>query len=181
MLIDALEGAERLRRHTLHQLQRVADANWLISDLVRLLAFRRFFALRPLERGALEPVPTRSPMLEMVRLRPWWRATVARQAAQQFLLRVAQPGRNPRSGHLSTQGETGLAGYWLPRRSRAVARCGADRSEQRSYSHLLWPEPMPIVSWLKPSPMACPKGKDQHGESCACIARHQRPCSERVP
>lgn len=56
VLIDALDGAEQLRRHTLQQLERYADAEWVISDLVhmeclvgplrsadqiRLLAFRK--------------------------------------------------------------------------------------------------------------------------------------------
>jgi uncharacterized protein len=59
VLIYALDGAEPLRRHTLSQLDRYADADWVISDLVRmeclvgplrtsdqirLLAFRSFFS-----------------------------------------------------------------------------------------------------------------------------------------
>lgn len=59
VLIYALEGAEQLRRHTLQQLERYGDADWVISDLVRmeclvgplrsadqirLLAFRSFFS-----------------------------------------------------------------------------------------------------------------------------------------
>ena len=59
VLIDALDGAEQLRRHTLQQLERYADADWVIIDLVRmeclvgplrtadqirLLAFRSFFS-----------------------------------------------------------------------------------------------------------------------------------------
>jgi predicted nucleic acid-binding protein len=59
VLIDALDGAEQLRRRTLQQLERYADADWVISDLVcmeclvgplrsadqnRPLAFRRFFS-----------------------------------------------------------------------------------------------------------------------------------------
>ena len=74
VLIYALDGAEQLRSHTLQQLERYADANWVISDLVRmeclvgplrsadqirLLAFRSFFSdcsvvpLHPEERIAL--------------------------------------------------------------------------------------------------------------------------------
>ena len=34
VLIYALDGAVELRRHTLEQLERLADADWLISDLV---------------------------------------------------------------------------------------------------------------------------------------------------
>jgi len=34
VLIDALDGAEQLRRHTLQQLERYADVDWVISDLV---------------------------------------------------------------------------------------------------------------------------------------------------
>ena len=59
VLIYALDGAEGLRRHTLQQLEHYADADWVISDLVRmeclvgplrtadqirLLAFRSFFS-----------------------------------------------------------------------------------------------------------------------------------------
>jgi predicted nucleic acid-binding protein len=59
VLIDALDGAEPLRSHTLQQLERYADSDWVISDPVRmeclvrplraadqirLLAFRSFFA-----------------------------------------------------------------------------------------------------------------------------------------
>jgi predicted nucleic acid-binding protein len=59
VLIYALDGAESLRRHTLHQLEGYAAADWVISDLVRmeclvgllrmadqirLLAFRSFFS-----------------------------------------------------------------------------------------------------------------------------------------
>ncbi len=59
VLIYALDGAVPLRRHTLQQLGRYADFDWLISDLVRmeclvgplraadqirLLAFRSFFS-----------------------------------------------------------------------------------------------------------------------------------------
>ena len=59
VLIDALVGAEGLRRHTLQQLEGDAAADWVISDLVRkewlvgplrmadqirLLAFRSFFS-----------------------------------------------------------------------------------------------------------------------------------------
>ncbi len=59
MLIYALDGAEGLRRHTLHQLEGYAAFDWVISDLVRmeclvgplrmadqirLLAFRSFFS-----------------------------------------------------------------------------------------------------------------------------------------
>jgi len=59
VLIYALDGAEQFRRHTLQQLERYADADWVISDLVRmeclvgplrsadqiqLLAFRSFFS-----------------------------------------------------------------------------------------------------------------------------------------
>ncbi len=59
VLIYALDGAELLRRHTLQQLERFADSDWVISDLVRmeclvgplraadqirLLAFRSFFS-----------------------------------------------------------------------------------------------------------------------------------------
>ncbi|MEA5416623.1 type II toxin-antitoxin system VapC family toxin [Synechococcus sp. BA-132 BA5] len=36
MLIYALDGAEGLRRHTLQQLEHDADADWVISDLVRM-------------------------------------------------------------------------------------------------------------------------------------------------
>lgn len=36
VLIYALDGAVELRRHTLEQLERLADADWLISDLVRM-------------------------------------------------------------------------------------------------------------------------------------------------
>jgi predicted nucleic acid-binding protein len=59
VLIYALDGAEQLRRHTLQQLEGYANADWVISDLVRmeclvgplrtadqirLLAFRSFFS-----------------------------------------------------------------------------------------------------------------------------------------
>jgi predicted nucleic acid-binding protein len=59
VLIYALDGVESLRRRTLQQLERHADADWVISDLVRmeclvgplrssdqilLLAFRSFFS-----------------------------------------------------------------------------------------------------------------------------------------
>jgi predicted nucleic acid-binding protein len=59
VLIYALDGAEHLRQHTPQQLERYADADWVISDLVRmeclvgplrtadqirLLAFRSFFS-----------------------------------------------------------------------------------------------------------------------------------------
>jgi predicted nucleic acid-binding protein len=59
VLIYVLDGAEGLRRHTLQQLEHYADADWVISDLVRmeclvgplrladqirLLAFRSFFS-----------------------------------------------------------------------------------------------------------------------------------------
>ena len=59
VLIYALDGAEQLRRQTLQQLERYGDADWVISDLVRmeclvgplrsadqirLLAFRSFFS-----------------------------------------------------------------------------------------------------------------------------------------
>jgi predicted nucleic acid-binding protein len=59
VLIYALDGAKQLRRHTLQQLERYGDADWVISDLVRmkclvgplrsadqirLLAFRSFFS-----------------------------------------------------------------------------------------------------------------------------------------
>ena len=36
VLIYALDGAEGLRRHTLQQLEHDADADWVISDLVRM-------------------------------------------------------------------------------------------------------------------------------------------------
>ncbi len=36
VLIYALDGAEQLRRHTLQQLERYGDADWVISDLVRM-------------------------------------------------------------------------------------------------------------------------------------------------
>ena len=36
VLIYALDGAEQFRRHTLQQLERYADADWVISDLVRM-------------------------------------------------------------------------------------------------------------------------------------------------
>jgi predicted nucleic acid-binding protein len=36
VLIDALDGAEPLRSHTLQQLERFADSDWVISDLVRM-------------------------------------------------------------------------------------------------------------------------------------------------
>ena len=36
VLIYALDGAEHLRRHTLQQLERYANADWGISDLVRM-------------------------------------------------------------------------------------------------------------------------------------------------
>jgi predicted nucleic acid-binding protein len=72
LLIDALDGAEPLRRHTLKQLERYADSDWVISDLVRvecvvgplraadqirLLAFRSFFSdcsVMPLDPDAME-------------------------------------------------------------------------------------------------------------------------------
>jgi uncharacterized protein len=46
VLIYALDGAEQLRRHTLQQLEGYADADWVISDLVRreCLAFRSLFS-----------------------------------------------------------------------------------------------------------------------------------------
>jgi predicted nucleic acid-binding protein len=59
VLIYALDGAEGLRHRTLQQLEHYADADWVISDLVRmeclvgplrladqirLLAFRSFFS-----------------------------------------------------------------------------------------------------------------------------------------
>lgn len=59
VLIYALDRAEHLRRHALQQLERYSDADWVISDLVRmeclvgplpsadqirLLAFRSFFS-----------------------------------------------------------------------------------------------------------------------------------------
>ena len=59
VLIYTLDGAEPLRRHTLQQLERYGDSDWVISDLVRmeclvgplrvadqirLLAFRSFFS-----------------------------------------------------------------------------------------------------------------------------------------
>ena len=36
VLIYALDGAEQLRRHTLQQLEHYANADWMISDLVRM-------------------------------------------------------------------------------------------------------------------------------------------------
>jgi predicted nucleic acid-binding protein len=72
VLIYALDGAEGLRRRTLTQLERYADADWVISDLVRmeclmgslrsadqirLLAFRSFFwdcTVVPLRREVME-------------------------------------------------------------------------------------------------------------------------------
>ncbi len=36
VLIYALDGAEQLRHHTLQQLERYGDADWVISDLVRM-------------------------------------------------------------------------------------------------------------------------------------------------
>jgi predicted nucleic acid-binding protein len=36
VLIYALDGAEQLRRHTLQHLERYGDADWVISDLVRM-------------------------------------------------------------------------------------------------------------------------------------------------
>ena len=36
VLIYALDGAEQLRRHTLQQLERYANADWVVSDLVRM-------------------------------------------------------------------------------------------------------------------------------------------------
>jgi predicted nucleic acid-binding protein len=36
VLIDALDGAEPLRSHTLQQLERFADSDWVISDPVRM-------------------------------------------------------------------------------------------------------------------------------------------------
>jgi hypothetical protein len=36
VLIYALDGAEQLRRHTLKQLEHYANADWVISDLVRM-------------------------------------------------------------------------------------------------------------------------------------------------
>jgi predicted nucleic acid-binding protein len=72
VLIDALDGAEPLRRHTLQQLERYADSDWVISDLVpmeclvgplrtadliRLLAFRSLFSdcsVMPLDPDAME-------------------------------------------------------------------------------------------------------------------------------
>lgn len=36
VLIYAFDGADGLRRHTLKQLEHYADADWVISDLVRM-------------------------------------------------------------------------------------------------------------------------------------------------
>ena len=72
VLIYALDGAEPLRRHTLQQLERYVDAEWVISDLVRmeclvgplraadqirLHAFRSFFSdcsVMPLHPDVME-------------------------------------------------------------------------------------------------------------------------------
>ncbi|MFN7898587.1 MAG: type II toxin-antitoxin system VapC family toxin [Synechococcaceae cyanobacterium] len=72
MLIDALDRAEPLRSHTLQQLERYADSDWVISDPVRneclvgplraadqirLLAFRSFLSdcsVVPLHREVME-------------------------------------------------------------------------------------------------------------------------------
>ena len=72
VLIDALVGAEPLRRHTLQQLERYADSYWGISgflrmeclvgplraaDQIRLLTFRSFFSdcsVIPLDPDAME-------------------------------------------------------------------------------------------------------------------------------
>ena len=72
VLIYALDGAEPLRRRTLQQLERYVDAEWVISDLVRmeclvgplraadqirLRAFRSFFSdcsVMPLHPDVME-------------------------------------------------------------------------------------------------------------------------------
>ena len=36
VLIYALDGSEQLRHHTLQQLERYGDSDWVISDLVRM-------------------------------------------------------------------------------------------------------------------------------------------------
>ena len=72
VLIYALDGAPHLQQHTLQQLQHYAQADWVISDLVRmeclvgplrtanqirLLAFRSFFSdcsVVPLHPEAME-------------------------------------------------------------------------------------------------------------------------------
>jgi hypothetical protein len=36
VLINTLNGAEQLRRHTLQQLEHCANTDWVISDLVRM-------------------------------------------------------------------------------------------------------------------------------------------------
>jgi predicted nucleic acid-binding protein len=93
VLIYALDGAEQLRSHTLQQLERYADANWVISDLVRmeclvgplrsadqirLLAFRSFFSdcsvvpLHPevMERAAELRAATRLQTADAIHLLP---------------------------------------------------------------------------------------------------------------
>ena len=91
VLIYALDGAEDLRRRTLQQLERHADADWVISDLVRmeclvgplrsadqirLRAFRSFFSdctvvpLHPevMERAAELRVDTRLQTADAIHL-----------------------------------------------------------------------------------------------------------------
>ena len=46
VLIYALDGAEQLRRHTLKQLEHYANADWVISDLVRMECHVRSTARR---------------------------------------------------------------------------------------------------------------------------------------
>ena len=38
VLINTLNGAEQLRRHTLQQLEHYANTDWVISDLVCLVS-----------------------------------------------------------------------------------------------------------------------------------------------
>jgi len=91
VLIYALDGAEHVRRHTLQQLEHYANADWVISDLVRMeclvgplragdqigqLAFRSFFAdctvvpLHPevMERAAVLRASTRLQTADAIHL-----------------------------------------------------------------------------------------------------------------
>ena len=91
VLIYALDGAEHLRRHTLQQLEHYANADWVISDLVRMeclvgplrtgdqngqLAFRSFFSdctvvpLHPevMERAAVLRASTRLQTADAIHL-----------------------------------------------------------------------------------------------------------------
>ena len=136
VLIYALDGAEPLRRHTLQQLERYGDADWVISDLVRMECLvgplRSADQIRLLWNGLILSNPPRSPPAPAAApavLRPHPARRPARSAPSPPAPR-GRPlaARSPQPAALETA-TSPVGSHWRGRRPACAAglRCRVSR------------------------------------------------------